>query len=357
MSIVHVLVPDGIDDTSRPSGGNTYDRLMCDGLAALGWRVRLRAVPGDWPRPDPAACQALAAAVASVPDGGLVLVDGLIGSAAAGVLVPQAERLHVVMLVHLPLGWSPMHGADVGLAGQEARVLSAASAVVVTSSWTRDWLIAAYGLPETSVHVARPGVGEASPATGSETGGELLCVAAVTPGKGHDVLLAALANLNGMPWRCVCVGPLDRDPDFAADIAADARALRRAGQDRVVLTGPRTGGALDASYAAADVLVLPSRFETYGMVVTEALARGLPVIGSDVGGLPEALGESTGLGRPGLLVAPGDPVALATALRQWLGDADLRDRLRRAAADRRSTLAGWPETGAAVARVLSGVAS
>ena len=354
--VLHVVVPAGVADPSRASGGNTYDRMVCDGLAALGWGVRVRRLPGGWPRPDPAACRALAGVVASAPDGELVLVDGLIGSAAAEVLVPQARRLRLVVLVHLPLGWSPSGSAGVGVAEQEARVLEAAGAVVATSDWARGWLLAAYGLAESVVHVARPGVRAAPPAAGSEGGGELLCVAAVTPGKGHDVLLAALATLDGLPWRCVCVGPLDRDPDFVADVAAEARALRRRGEDRVLLVGPQDGGALDASYAAADLLVLASRHETYGMVVTEALARGLPVIATDVGGLPEALGGSNGPGRPGLLVPPGDAVALAAALRRWLGDPDLRDRLRRAASERRGTLAGWPDTAAAVARVLSGVA-
>ena len=357
MNTVHVVLPDTVDDPHRPSGGNTYDRMVCDGLAALGWWVRVHTVSGDWPRPDPAACRELAAVVSSVPDGELVLVDGLIGSASGDVLLPHTRRLRLVVLVHLPLGWSPAGRAGLGVEEQEARVLRAAAAVVVTSGWTRSWLQAAYGLSESVVQVARPGVREAPPATGSTTGGELLCVASVTPGKGHDVLLAALATLNGLPWRCVCVGPLDRDPDFVADIAAEARALRRHGEDRVVLAGPLDGEALDASYAAADLLVLASRYETYGMVVTEALARGVPVIASEVGGLPEALGDSNGSGRPGLLVPPGDPVALAAALRRWLGDPDLRARLRHAASERRGTLSGWSDTAAAVARVLSGAAS
>ena len=100
-------------------------------------------------------------------------------------------------------------------------------------------------------------------------------------------------------------------------------------------TGPRTGADLAAAYAAADVLVLASRGETYGMVVTEALARGLPVIATAVGGLPEALGRGPGGDLPGLLVPPDDPAALAAALRRWLGEPDLRQRLRQSAAERR----------------------
>jgi len=129
---------------------------------------------------------------------------------------------------------------------------------------------------------------------------------------------------------------------------------REAGTGRVTMIGPRTGDGLAAAYAAADLLVLPSRGETYGMVLTEAFARGIPVLVSDVGGVREALGPGP---PPGLLVPPDDPVALAGALRAWLGDADLRERLCAAARDRRESLATWADTADRVATALSGVAA
>ena len=124
-----------------------------------------------------------------------------------------------------------------------------------------------------------------------------------------------------------------------------------------MLTGPLSGSELDAAYAEADVLVLASRAETYGMVVTEALSRGLPVIAADVGGVPEALGFGADGTRPGLLVPPGDVAALAEALRLWLTDADLRAALRAAALQRRAGLKDWSETADRVGRVLLGVAA
>ena len=116
--------------------------------------------------------------------------------------------------------------------------------------------------------------------------------------------------------------------------------------------GPRTGPELDRAYAAADLLVLASHAETYGMVVTEALARGLPVLAAEVGGVTEALGHGEDGTRPGLLVPPGDPAALGAALRAWLGDAELRGRLRRAARERRASLRPWAATTSDVAGVL-----
>jgi glycosyltransferase involved in cell wall biosynthesis len=349
MSELHVVVPEGVDDPARPSGGNAYDRRVCHGLATAGWDPRLHAVPGGWPSPGAAAHEALAGMVREIPDGAVVLIDGLIASTAPEVLVPQARRLRLVVLVHMPLGQG---SADERTRAREGAVLTAAAAVVATSAWTRSTLMQLYALPGERVYVATPGVDAAALAPGTEAAGALLCVATVIPGKGQDVLLDALETIAGLPWHCRLVGSLDRDPAFAQALRRRITEARL--DDRVSLTGALREAELDRSYAAADLFVLASRSETYGMVVTEALARGLPVVAAEVGGVPEALGCSAEGTAPGLLVPPDDPVALGAALRSWLGDADLRRRLQRAARDRRTALANWTATTAVVARVLSG---
>jgi len=335
---VHLVVPEGIDDPARPSGGNTYDRRVSRGLAALGWAVHEHPVSGSGPscatRDSLTARAALTRVIRGLPDGAVVLLDGLIASPAPEALVPHARRLRQVVLMHMPLG-----------DGRERDVLAAATAVVTTSEWTRRRLEELYALQ--CVHVAEPGVDPADLASGSAAGDALLCVAPVTRDKGHDVLLDALAGVES--WRCAFVGSLDRDPAFADEV-------RRRADDRVHFAGPLTGAELERAYAAADLLVLPSHAETYGMVVTEALARGLPVVASDVGGVTEAVGHGRGGTRPGLLVPPGDAAALGAALRAWLGDAGLRGRLRRAARERRASLRRWSATTSVVAGVLAGAA-
>ena len=208
-------------------------------------------------------------------------------------------------------------------------------------------------MPGGRVHVAEPGVDAAELAQGTATAGALLSVAAVIPGKGHDLLLDALATLSGLRSAVpLPSGSLERDPIFVGHLR---RRVADGGMDgRVRFLGPQREAELAASYNAADVLVLPSRAETYGMVVAEALARGLPVVASDIGGIPEALGHGADGVRPGLLVPPDDAAALGAALRAWLEDAELRRRLRRAARERRESLAGWSTTSSLVAGVIAG---
>jgi len=353
VTAVHVVVPEGVDDPARPSGGNGYDRHVCRGLASLGWLVHEHAVPGSWPRPDPPSSAALASVLHPIPDGAVVLLDGLVASPIPEALVPHAGRLRLVVLVHMPLGHRPADGAAEVIRNREQAVLSVAAAVVTTSEWSRNRLLGLYQLCSDGVHVAEPGVEAAELAAGTEGGGALLCVAAVIPEKGHDVLLDALQTVSDLSWQCVCVGRLDRDPPFVESVRR--RSVETGLDDRVHFLGPRAGAELDRRYASADLMVLASRAETYGMVITEALARGLPVVAAEVGGVREALGCGPDGARPGLLVPSDDPAALGAALRAWLGDAELRRRLRRVGRARRESLPSWSTTAASLARVLAGV--
>ncbi len=191
-------------------------------------------------------------------------------------------------------------------------MLRAAGAVVVTSTWTARRVVARHDLDPARVHVAVPGVDPAPLAPGTDGAHRLLCLGAVTPTKGQDLLVSALAGLGRYPWTCDLVGPVRRDPAFVADLRARITDLGLA--DRLVITGPRTGAALEATFAAADLLVVPSRIETSGMAAAEALARGIPVLAADVGGLPETLDGA------GFLITAEDVGALGAALRGWFAE-------------------------------------
>jgi glycosyltransferase involved in cell wall biosynthesis len=368
---VHVVLPGGVDDPATPSGGNVYDRMVCLALVAAGTDVHEIAVPGAWPRPDAAARDALTRDLAALPDGATVLIDGLVACGVPEVLVPAARRLAITVLAHSPLaaetGLPPAVASD--LDARERTTLHAATAVVATSHWSAQRLLHHHALPAHRVHAVPPGTAPAPLAPGTDGATNLLCVAALTPTKGQDLLVAALRSLTDLPWTCQCVGAAPPHPAHPAHPGTTyvGRLRQHDLGARFTLTGPRTGTALDATYAAADLLVVPSRAETYGMAATEALARGIPVLATAVGGLPESVGRAPGLsdsaGRapgvsasdgcvPGLLVPPGDVTALAVALRRWLTDAELRARLRASARLRRDTLSGWSTTAADLAGIL-----
>jgi glycosyltransferase involved in cell wall biosynthesis len=336
-----VVLPAGIDDPATPSGGNRYDRRVIDELGKTR-PVHEMVLDGRWPRPgDPSLAQRLA----GLPDGAEVLLDGLVACGVPELVEPSARRLRLSILVHLSLGdeTGPADDQIRALTAYERRTLHAAAAVVTTSAGAAKRLIDRHDLPPSKVHVAAPGV-DPAPGTADEPDGRrLACVAAVIPRKGQDVLVEALTALDDLDWDCVCVGTLDRAPDFVRNIRTNRR---------VRFVGTKAGTALSRAYEGMDLLILPSRAETYGMVVTEALARGIPVLATEVDGVPEALGYAGDGSRPGMLVPAGDPVALAGALRQWLTDSDLRHRLRASAADRRKGLRSWQDTAREVTKAL-----
>jgi len=347
---VHVVAPEGFDHPGQPTGGNIYDQRVCAGLAEAGFQVLVATVAGAWPAPDPAARANLARIVSAIPDGDTVLIDGLIASPAAAQLLPHTGRIRMTVLLHMPLATGLETDHDASAERSERVVLSAATSVVVTSEWTRQQVLTRYAIPACRVRVARPGVDRVVPPS-RPVRGRLICVGVLAPHKGQDLLVEALAGLADRDWHCLLAGSLDRNPDFVKQVRTRITRLRYG--HRIELSGVLTGAALSHAYSTADLLVAPSRSETYGMTVTEALAHGLPVIAADVGGLPEALGSTADGTRPGQLVPPGDPDALAAALGDWLGNEHHRHRLRAAARQRRSTLHGWGQTTQEIANALT----
>ncbi|MFI6409795.1 glycosyltransferase family 4 protein [Streptomyces sp. NPDC050548] len=350
---LHFVMPGGVDDPAAPSGGNAYDRRVSLDLPGFGWQVHKHAVDGEWPRPGADARAELARVLRELPDGAAVLLDGLVACGVPEIVVPEADRLGLAVLVHLPLGDETGLEAAVAaeLDAKERTVLRAVSAVIGTSDWAVRRLVSHHGLAPERVHVATPGADIAPLASGTDGVSRLLCVAAVTPRKGQHRLIEALAAAADLPWTCTCVGGLGTDPEYVDHLRG---LIRQYGlQDRLHLAGPQAGAQLDASYASADLMVLMSYAETYGMAVTEALARGIPVLATDVGGLPEAVGRAPDGGVPGILVPPEDPAALAAELRGWFGEADVRRRLKAAARGRRAALDGWATTARSLAGVLT----
>ncbi|WP_130012273.1 glycosyltransferase family 4 protein [Serinicoccus sediminis] len=327
-------------DLTGPSGGNRYNARLAEELTAGGVALTVEQVPGSWPRPTDDDRRALEQVLARHTD---VVVDGIIGSAAPAELARARHRgTRVGVLVHLPL---PAEGGldaperDL-LAAAEQEALQEADTVVATSRWARDDLARRYGLGE--VRPVPPGTDPAPPATGS-TPPHLLFLGAITPRKGPLALVEALTSVRDRSWTASLVGPAGPDQEYVDAVRARAEGL----DGRASLLGPRSDDELAPVWRATDLLVLPSTAETYGMVVTEALAHGIPALVPAGTGAVEALrgsGERDGVPPPGDVVEAGSPTAWAAALARWLDDGGLRSGWRAAAAEHRDRLRGWATT-------------
>jgi glycosyltransferase involved in cell wall biosynthesis len=342
------LVP---GDLQSATGGYGYDRRIIAGLQQLGWRVNVGMLDGSFPFPTASARGQAEAVFSRVPDEALVMVDGLAFGAMPEVAARHAERLRLVALVHHPLALETGLSREAASLLEESERASLRSArhVVVTSEATATAL-GRYDVERSRVSVIVPGTEEAPLAGGSTDGVvRMLCVATLTARKGHDLLIEALAGLASFPWTLACVGSLTRGADT---VAALRRQIDRVAlNEKVALVGELTGDALEAAYQAADLFVLPTRYEGYGMVVAEALARGIPVVSTRTGAIPELVGASAGL-----LVPPNDGLALRDALARVLQDRALLASLRAGARQTRATLPRWQDSCAQIARVLEQLA-
>jgi len=344
-SALHFVVPGPLE---QRTGGYIYDRRIVEGLRALGWTVQVHELAGRFPQADEVARAAAAEAVAQMSPGTLPVIDGLALPAFAEVegRLPRPW----MALVHHPLaletGLSPAEAST--FAALERSLLARATRVIVTSPGTRRDL-AAYDVEGARVGVVCPGTDPAPLARGSAGPGlALLCVASLTPRKGHLVLLEALAELVDLAWHLTCVGSAERDPACADAILAALDRLDL--QERVTLVGERAAAEVAPFYECADVFVLASYHEGYGMALTEALARGLPVIATRAGAIPDTVPDDAGL-----LVGPGEPQALAAALRAVMTDPGLRERLMAGARAARSDLPDWNDAARAFASELAGL--
>jgi glycosyltransferase involved in cell wall biosynthesis len=332
---LHLLVP---GDLATPTGGYRYERRIVAGLQAIGWHVTAHRLGDGFPWPSAAELEGARHLLASLPDGATAVIDGLAMGGLGAPLAAERERLTLVGLVHHPVcletGLAPPVAA--ALHGAETQALSALARVVVTSAYTGR-LMARFGVGEDRIGVVPPGTDPAPLAAGSRTGPvALLCVATLTPRKGHATLLQALARLPHPGWHLTCAGSASRSPETARAVHAASRALGL--EERVTWLGEVDDRTLEQAYRAADVFVLPSHFEGYGMVLGEALAHGLPLVTTRAGAIPETVPEGAGL-----LVPAGDPQALAGALLRMVAEAPLRARLAAAARAARARLPTWDD--------------
>jgi glycosyltransferase involved in cell wall biosynthesis len=335
-------------DLGGATGGYVYDRRMVAGLRALGWRVTVHALDGSFPYPSAAALAHAGAALAALPRDALVLIDGLAVGPMAELIEQQGRRLALVALIHLPLA------AEIGLAPRvatrlrecEQRALQHVQHVILTGASFQPSVYAG-GVDAARCSVVEPGTDLAPLARRRYDGTiEMLCVATVSEGKGHELLVEALAALTHLPWRLRCVGNLTRSPSTVRRLREQLQHL--ALEERVTLAGEVDRARIEQFYLASDLFVLPTRLESYGMAVAEALAHGLPVISTRTGAIAKWVGAEAGL-----LAQPGDGAAFRGLLARALSDPALLGRLAQGACAVREQLPRWPLACERMAGVLA----
>jgi len=338
------------------TGGYLYNQHIADGLRDLGWPVELLSLDATFPHPTPEALRQAGDALARVPSGAILVIDSLALGAMPDLVAREARRQSIVGLMHLPLtaglGLDPK--TEALFEQGERQALHAACRVVVTGRAAIP-MLARYELPEDRIAVVNPGVDPAPVARGTAdaegtTGApvQLLCVGTVNRAKGHEVLMRALAAVPSRHWKLTCVGNLNRDRASVARVRAVARELNL--DVRVTFTGELAGQPLADAFDRADLFVTASLRETYGMAVAEALARGVPVVGTATGAMRDLVGTEAGV-----VVPPGDEWALADALEHAIANADLRAELADGARAVRDRLPSWSAATEAFAVVLDGL--
>ncbi len=338
-------------DIATLSGGYGYDRRIIAELRRREWNIDVVGLGDGFPFPDAVQTAIAFDRLLAVPEGESLVIDGLAFGALPGAAEALCQR-PIVALVHHPLALETglaRQDAD-RLAASERAALSFARSVVATSATTARLLTADFDVPPDRIGVVVPGTDRAPFATGSDgTAVQLLAVGANVARKGFDLLVEALAPLAALPWHLTIAGGRNRDADAVARL--DAAIARHRLQDRIESVGAVSAERLSEFYAKADLFVLASFYEGYGMAYAEAIARGLPVIGTTGGAISEVVPLEAGR-----LVPPGDVAALSSALHDMIADRDLRLRMTAGSRAAAARLPTWEDSGNRFAALLGRLA-
>lgn len=343
---VFFAIPSNINTLT---GGYIYDRQIIAGLRNCGIKVEHLPLSAEFPFPSTSVLEKTADLFSKLPDNSIVIADGLAFGAMADIAELEARRLRIIALCHHPLaletGLDKIR-ADM-LQRSEVRALAAAQAVIVTSSATRDLLVREFQVAEQKILLAPPGISASGDSTiPFKTDVQiptLLTLATLTRRKGHDVLLKALAQIRHLSWRARFVGSRELDADWADWLLEETRRLGL--ESRVEFVG--TVADPEEEFKRADLFVLPSRFEGYGMAFAEALAFGLPIVGAHSGAVPDVVKEDAGI-----LVPPDDHSALARALERLLLDPELRQCMQKGAQKAALALPAWEQSVGKIAELI-----
>ena len=341
-------------DLNSPTGGYAYDRRIIAGLKSLGWEIELISLGDGYPFPNPAQAEQAKEQLQGLTPGVPMVIDGLALGALPEVATCVAEYHPLIALIHHPLAF------EFGLSEEQATLLKQsetealrhANKVIANSPATARDLNRHYGVTMDRIDVVLPGtdcVSRTEPKRQSSADASnevrLLSVGSIIPRKGFPDLIEALAPLADLPWTLSIAGDTTRNYSAFNQLISD---IARFGfEGRVQVLGAVSDAELISLYTQADVFVLASLFEGYGMVYAEAMAYGLPIIATRGGAIPDTVPSEAGL-----LVSPGDIPALTLALKTVIEDAPYRARLSSGALRAAAQQPTWDQAAAQFAVAL-----
>jgi glycosyltransferase involved in cell wall biosynthesis len=330
---VSLIVPSPFNTVS---GGYVYDRRIVSEVRAAGHEVDVVELIGSFPIVDDFARDAACAAWDRLPPETKPVIDGLALPAFRGLEDAISARGSAGLIHHpvsLETGLSEANQA--ALADVERRLFPRLSRLIVTSETTAETVATRFHIPDERIQTVVPGTDDAPRGMGSEGPVcEVLSIGTLIPRKGHDVLLRALARLFDLDWHLTIVGSPDRDPPHAHGLVALAEELGIG--HRVHFAGELVGDALEAAWRRADLFTLATHYEGYGMVVAEALKRGLPLVVTGGGAAGSLITPESGCVCP-----PGDRDQVSKSLRRLIFGRGLRQHMAEQAWQIGQTLPSW----------------
>lgn len=322
------------------TGGTLYNRALAAASLRAGHPVREIPLTGRWPLPTPAQLARFRPVLGALPVGLPLLIDGLLWTGLAPLHDHLVAHHPCTVLVHSPLfretGLRPGTADD--LRTREAHALARAHRCIATGGPTLRDL--AQHFDQTAACLP-PGTRRVQPVAARDPLA-LATVASLTPRKGHDRLFRALHRLSDVPWHLTCAGSATLDPRWVQHLRALAHQLGIA--HRISLVGELGPPGLEALWATTGLLVHGAHYEAWGMALSEAIARGVPVVSTPAGAL-----EGPCAAAAAGLDAAGDPDAWAEVLRAVV--TERHGELRTAA--RRIHQPDWDETAAQLWSLLA----
>lgn len=328
---VHFLM---MGDINSLTGGNLYNKHMAEGLEHMGYSVNIFGTDWNWK------IQSELEKISryhfeKLVQRSCILVDSLVLASLHNVIPEFADRLTFIGLIHLPTSFN-IHNAHKTLADEELQALQYMSRVIVTGQFSYDLLWQA-GLNRSAICLVEPGTDDFPRKSHyKRVPSNLLCIANFSPLKAQHVLVRSLHGLTEWEWTLHLYGDTDHDREYSASVISLVKKLCL--EDRVILHGIVERDEISAVFLDADLFIMPSLFETYGMALTESLAHGIPVVTTRGGNIPSTVPEGMGI-----LTEPGNEEQLASAIRSLIEDPAKYSSLCRAASGYYLRVRSWEQ--------------